>query len=280
MTPTLQQHLQDAKATLDQVHTVLTKKTDAASIAIEETFRPVVGRRSDTNHWLTMIDARTAVWQLLDGLENKAHADELVPFIDTRVEFVHVRQLGVQAYLATTWALADQITGMAGRVLCTPDSFNDMRPAKLVSHFINKGRKSKTASAMCNSLRQAFGWPVGVSYAIRNHFVHGGDDQIVSPDFFEASTAASAFRISVSGWARIVKTARDDYKVDTSLHRAHEDWPKSPCNDLRKVLRACEREMDKALGVIIGSACHTLRAHVGLMLGEDPREVERGAHKP
>ncbi len=270
MTPTLRQRLQDAKAKLDQVHAALLRKPNAISEDTKEKLLEVVAYRSDIDHWLTMIDARTAVWQLLDKLETKLVKDELVPFGDARAEFVHVRQIGVQAYLATTWALADRITGVAGRVLCTPHAgSNDMRPAQLVSHFINEDRKSKTAGAMCDSLRRAFGWPVGVSYAIRNHFVHGGDDQIVSLDFFAASTAASAFRISDKGWARIVKTAQDEYKVDTTFRRAGTTWPVSPRNDLRKVLRVCEREMDEALGVIIGSACHTLRTHVGLMLGED-----------
>ena len=270
MTRTLRQRLQDAKTKLDQVHAALLRKPNAISEDTKEKLLEVVAYRSDIDHWLTMIDSRTAVWQLLDKLETKLVKDELVPFGDARAEFVHVRQIGVQAYLATTWALSDRITGMAGQVLCTPEAgFNGARPAQLVSHFINKDRKSKTAGVMCNSLRRAFGWPVGVSYAIRNHFVHGGDDQMTNLDFFEAPTAASAFSISKDAWAHIENAARDDYKVDTSLHRACATWPKSPCNDLRKVLRACEREMDDALGVIIGSACRTLRTHVGLMLGED-----------
>ena len=289
MTPTLQQRLRDAKAKLDDVHAALRTKPSTVSVAVEKAFRPVVDCRSDIDHWLTMIGARTAAWQLLDGLENKLDADsleskldadELVPFGDARAKFVHVRQLGVQAYLATTWALADQITGMAGRVLCTPEfGFNEAKPARLVSHFINKDRKSKTAGVMYDSLRFAFGWPVGVSYAIRNHFVHGGD-RITGPDFFEASTTASAFRISDKGWAHIEETARKKYEVNDELHRTGASWPVSPRDDLREVLRVCEREMDDALGVIIGSACHTLFEHVRLMLGEDQREVERSAHKP
>jgi len=56
--------------------------------------------------------------------------------------------------------------------------------------------------------------------------------------------------------------------VDPSFHRAGATWPVSPRDDLRAVLRVCERETDDALGVLLGSACQTLLAHVGFMLGE------------
>jgi hypothetical protein len=177
--------------------------------------------------------------------------------------------IGVQAYLTTKWALADRITGMAGRILCTPEAgLNGASPPQLVSHFVQKDRKKMTAGALYDSLRSSFGWPVGISYAIRNHFIHDGA-QVGGSDFFEASIPASAFRISVDGWARIEKTAQERYGVDASLHRTGATWPVSPRDDLRTVLNVCERETDDVLGVILGSACQTLLAHVGFMLGED-----------
>jgi hypothetical protein len=47
-------------------------------------------------------------------------------------------------------------------------------------------------------------------------------------------------------------------------------WPTTPLDDLRVVLADCEREVDEALGVLLGSACRALALHVGFMLGEDP----------
>jgi len=268
MSPTLRQRLDGAKATLGQVDVALGRKPRALPSDVETAFRSVVNYRSDIDHWITMFDARTAAWELLDGLELKADADDLVPFGVTRAKFVHVRLIGVQAYVATKWALADRITGMVGRVLCTPDAgSNEASPAQLVSHFVQKDRNKTTAGALCKSLRSAFGWPVGISYAIRNHFVHDGG-QMAGSDFFEASTSASAFRISHDGWSRIEKTAQEKYIVDSSFNRDEATWPVSPRDDLRAVLRVCEREIDDALGVLLGSACSTLLGHVGFMLGE------------
>ena len=269
MRRTLQARLQDAKGTLAHVTDVLGRKPGAVPSDVEAAFRIGAAFRSDIDHWLAMVDARDAAWRLLDELEAKADTDDLVPLGDSRAKFVHVRLIGVQAYLATKWALADRITGMAGRLLCTPDvGFNGANPAQLVAHFVQKDRKKTTAGALYESLRSSFGWPVGVSYAIRNHFVHDGG-QMNGSDFFEAPASTAGFRISADGWSRIEKTAQDRYGVDASPHRAGAAWPVSPRDDLRVVLRVCERETDDALGVLLGTACRTLLVHVGFMLGED-----------
>jgi hypothetical protein len=139
---------------------------------------------------------------------------------------------------------------------------------QLISHFVNRDKTKKTtAAAIFESVRQAFGWPIGLSYAIRNHFVHDGA-QIDGSDFFEGPSAASAFRISADGWDRMEKKA-EAYRVERSHHRAGANWPSTPKDDLRVVLAVCEREMDDALGVLLGSACGSLRAHVAFMVGED-----------
>jgi hypothetical protein len=78
VTRTLQERLQDAKNTLDQVNVALGRNRGALPIDVETSSRNVVGCRSEIDHWLTMIEARTAVWQLLDGLEGNADADDLV----------------------------------------------------------------------------------------------------------------------------------------------------------------------------------------------------------
>lgn len=268
MSPTLRERLDAAKATLGKVEVALARKPGALPANVEKSFRSVVNCRPDIDHWVTMVDARAAAWDLLEGLESKVDADDMVPFGSKPAKFVHVRLIGVQAYVATKWALADRIVGLVGRVLCTPDAgLNGANPAQLVSHFVQKDRKKTTAGAMYESLRSAFGWPVGISYAIRNHFVHDGG-QMRGSDFFEASTSSSAFRISEDGWSRVEKTAQEKYVVDSSLHRAGATWPVSPRDDLRVVLRVCERETDDALGVLLGSACSTLLGHVGCMLGE------------
>ena len=87
------------------------------------------------------------------------------------------------------------------------------------------------------------------------------------PDFFDGPTSASRFVISADGWKRIEEKAAT-YGAGPSHHRAGASWPATPRDDLRSVLDVCERETDDALGVLVGSACHSLAIHVGYMHGE------------
>ena len=220
-------------------------------------------------HWIGMIHARAAARQMLTGLEAQADANDQVPFGIARIHFQHARLIGVQAYLATNWALADRLTGMVGRVLCIKNSWNDPKhPPQLVQHFVNdKTTKTSTAAMLFSSVRQTFGWPISISYALRNHFVHDGG-QLAGSDFFDGPSPIAKFKISEDGWAHIERTAAT-YGAEALHHRAGASWPTTPRDDLRVLLDACERETDDALGILVGSACRSLVAHIGCMLGAD-----------
>ena len=268
MSKTLEDRLRDAKAALGTANAALGRHVGKVPSDVEVQFRTVIDYDADIEHWIGLLHARAAASALLADLEKGADANDCVPLGTARVKFQHVRRIGVQAYLSTTWSLADRVAGMVGRVLCTPDAgFNEASPAQLVSQFVQKERKKTTAAAVFESVRQTFGWPIGLSYAIRNHFVHDGA-QVAGSDFFDGPTAASKFGISLKGWMRVEDRAKT-YGVEPGHHRAGPSWPATPRDDLRALLEVCEREMDDALGVLLGSACGSLLTHVACMLGED-----------
>jgi hypothetical protein len=139
------------------------------------------------------------------------------------------------------------------------------KPPQLVSHFVaGKGPEERAAAISFYSLRHSFGWPIAISYALRNHFLHDG----AGVDFFDGPTATSAFKISDRGWARVLERVKE-YSVNSTHSRLGTTWAPSAGDDLRKVLDICAPEIDEALGVLVGSACQVAMAHVGLMLGED-----------
>lgn len=269
MSKTLEERLRDAKTALGKVDASTLNHAGKLAPEVEKQFKAIAAFTSDIEHWIGMLAARSAARSLLTGLEAQANADDDVLFGAAYAKYQHVRLIGVQAYLATKWALADRLVGMAGHVLCVRSSLQDPRNLpQLVSHFIaNKGPESKIAAVAFYSLRHSFGWPIAVSYALRNHFVHDGG-QLAGTDFFDGPTAASGFKISSDGWARIEERARS-YGVESTHHRVGAAWKPSPGDDLRAVLDVCERETDDALGVLVGSACHSIVAHLGFVLGED-----------
>lgn len=269
MSKTLEERLRDAKAVLGKVDAATLRHGGKLASEVEKQFKEITAFTSDVEHWVGMVAARKAARALLTGLETQADANDDVPLGGARAKYQHVRLIGVQAYLATKWALADRLAAMAGHVLCVHSSLqNPKKLPQLVTHFIsNNGPESKTAAIAIHSLRHSFGWPIAVSYALRNHFVHDGG-QLGGTDFFDGPTAAAGFKISADGWGRIEERART-YGVEPKHHRGGAAWTPSAGDDLRTVLDVCERETDDALGVLVGSACHAILSHVGFVLGED-----------
>lgn len=155
MSKTLQERLHDAKSVLDHVYAALGRHSTALPKEVEDSFRALVDYHEDIDHWLRMLEARAAARQLFDALETKADAVDCVLLGTAHVKYQHVRFIGVQAYVTTNWALADRITGMVGRVLCTPAAgLNDVKPAELSlisSTEIGSGRRLlRPSSSPCD----------------------------------------------------------------------------------------------------------------------------------
>ena len=268
MTRSLEERLAESRGVLEEVEGWVTRDARKLPPDVAASLRRITSLRSDIDHWLQTLVARSACATYLKDLERRVNGDDMVSFGDTPVKYQYARFMGVQSYLGMTWVVADRICALSGRILCAQEmGANDGRPAKLVSHFVSKEAKKAVASSVLGSIRYAFGWPIALHYSIRNHFIHeGGVRNAV--DFFAGPTAASAFVISQEGWKRVVEEV-DQYEVNAANHRGGEGWLSSPHDDLRKTLADCEVQIDDALGVIVGSACHALRSHVAFAVGED-----------
>ena len=263
MSKTLEERLKYANTALGGIANTMTQPSGKLPAIVEEQFTTIAAFGSEVQHWQQLLAARQAARSLLNDL-----VTDVVPYGATQVSFQIARLLGVQAYVSTQWALADQLVRMVGRIACAPNvAFNDAKPAQLVSEFLGSDRKKNTSAVLHDSIRQTSGWPIAVSYALRNHFVHDGG-QVAGVNFFAGQTPESKFEISKEGWKHIEKKATM-YGVTSIDHHATATWPTDPCNNLLAVLDVCERELDEALGILVGSACHTAVGHLGFLLGED-----------
>lgn len=270
MTKPLIERFADAKNVLARVDAAIARNTpNALPPSVARAFQELTAHTVEIDRWSVLMEARSIAWSMLDGLETRADADGLVPFGAGRAKFHSVRLIGVQAYVAATWALADSMTMVAARILCTPDGArNNADPPQLISHFVKQNStKKRTSAALYESIPQTFGWPICISYAIRNHFLHAGG-HANGVDLFKGNAPAAAFQVSPEGWAHVVELA-SAYGAEAGFHRLGAAGLPTPTADLRGVLSACDRELEDALGVLLGSACLTLLSQVGLILGED-----------
>lgn len=269
MSKTLEERLVAAKNELAKVDAVLLKHLGTGRLRedVVKQFDALAAFKADVDAWCGMIAARRAARKLITDLEKQVDGDDTVLLGSSRVKYEHVRLIGVQAYLSTKWALADRLVGMVGRIVCTANTgLNEAQPAQLVTSFVNADRKKAPAASYYQSIRETFGWPIALSYALRNHFVHDGG-QLEGVNFFAGKASHARFEISEAGWQRIEVRATS-YGVTLSHQRAGATWPSVPRDDLRAVLDVCERETDDALGILVGSACHALAIHVGYLHGE------------
>ncbi len=269
MTKSLEERLNDAKGKLREVDEALGSQRGDMSEKTWESFRRIVSYQNSIEHWLATLDARADAFHYLDRLELNVDSEGRVLLGTISVKFRHARFIGVQAYLTSMWALADSLTGMVGQVVCTREKCsNDRELPKLVPNFIRrKSAAESVAAPFFHSLRESYGWPISVLYAIRNHFVHDAG-YANGVDFFQSSLASSAFGISEGGWERVEKQAMDD-GVTFINHRGGEGWLAEPRDDLRTVFRECEIQLDDALGILVGSACAALRSHLAFFQGQE-----------
>lgn len=269
MSSPLDQRLVEAKTVLTDMDTILGRHPNKLPPEVEDMIRNIINYQTDIEHWLEVYQARSVAMNYLIGLEGRVDADGDVDYGNSKVKFRHARFLGTQSYIATTWGLSDRVTGFTGRILCTANSGrNDESPAELFKHFVNKSEFGKaTAGLLALSIRKTYGWPIGLAYSIRNHFLHDGA-HMSGKNFFDGSTPPSAFKISQDGWSRVEERALKRYKLDPSFHNLGPGWLSSPHGDLRVVLEECVREKDYALGVLLISAVTLVKAQLSVLVGE------------
>lgn len=263
---TLNERLQRASEGLRAVEAALGRLPGRLPVGLEGVVRELTRSHLEIDRWLLSLHAREKGRLILANLDKPINsASEEITAGGVQMHFDEARLFFVHGYLSINWALADRISEFVSRVLCIDSVAKVSRSsAKLTDYFIRDGKS--TTSLVYGFSRESFGWPVGLSYAIRNHFAHDCAHRD-GWTFFEGPTISSGFRISQDGWDHVQETAQKEYNVDSSHTRAPESWP-WPQDDLRKVLDICHREMDDALGILLGSACAVLKAHVELLVGE------------
>lgn len=263
---TLNDRLKRASESLKAVQATLGRLPGRLPVGLEGVVRELTASHSEIDRWILSLHARETGRLILANLDKPLNsASEEITAGGVQMHFEEARLFFVHGYLSITWALADRISEFVSRVLCVDSVARVPRsPAKLTDYFIHDGKS--TTSLVYGFSRESFGWPVGLSYVIRNHFAHDCAHRN-GWAFFDGPTISAGFRISQDGWDHVQETAQREYKVDPTHTRAPESWP-WPQDDLRKVFDICHREMDDALGILLGSACATLKAHVELLVGE------------
>lgn len=262
----LRERLLTAAADLERVATAVargggTPLVGGAMGALERAAAGATGLRNAAG----LLDHRQACWDALVAVRDQSdEANDMSEIAGIQMSFEHARYLTTQAYLASTWAVADQVSRVAGRIMCTEDPLkNAAKTPNLWKEFISSGKTAPWLTV--EVLQECFGWPIAISYIVRNHFTHEGG---VGDgwEFFESRAVTSGFAVSDGAWRYLTKKAGSgNYRVSPAQCRAGPVDPDGR-RKLDQILENCHREMDVVLGIIARTSAISVGAYSALLL--------------
>ena len=184
-----------------------------------------------------LFPVKSKAWAALTDL-NRQHL--CLPDQDQVTTFEEKRHLVLVGYNAVSWSIYDRMANICGRLVAINTiSTKPQKNPKLVENIMKINDKENVVGVTIqNLILHAYGWPIKVSYMIRNWLVHEGFERGTIKLFDNAP-----FEISSSARDLIEKEITDD-KVERSfscLQNTVDPWDKG---DLIEILEKYHEEID------------------------------------
>ncbi len=200
---------------------------------------------------------------LNDLLANSDNRSNTYKVNELEFPFHIIRLMYFQGLLSTTWSAYDALTTVAGKLLCTGKvASNPKQSPQLWQNFTKSS--DAFSSYQQKIIRREYGYPIALSYAIRNHLIHDCG-QTNGNDFFEGISTSDAFVISDEGWLFIDNkvTGSKDYAVANDRGRLALPVRK---DNLLTLLEACHHEIDNAIIILLSSSVNSVGFFVKSLL--------------
>lgn len=201
----------------------------------------------------SLIEAKEYARQLLQKLPLIADSStDVVDYHRIEIPFSTARLLGFQGYLSTTWAICDSIIPEIALLLFSKSvGKSRSSPPNLLTQLV---KNDAVAHYNSSFLLKNYGWPIAVSYVIRNHFVHDGASYC-GYDFFTGKGKTDEYQISLTssrGWSFLEEQMKKKHnEVKKEYTRLTDPWTWHHYK-LLKLLEVCNDEIDEALSCLVG----------------------------
>lgn len=151
----------------------------------------------------SLLDAREIAWLAVEALAVPPNGGNVqqntVVFGTLTMDFAVARHLALTTYVAVTWSVFDRLTNVCGRLAgISSMAENPSRNPKVFEGFFGKEDMLGFSGQM--HLRNAYSWPLRVSYKLRNWLVHEGYEVGETP-LFAGDRIADGFRLHDSAVA-------------------------------------------------------------------------------
>jgi hypothetical protein len=267
----LENAIQQACKDLDWIHEAVAKVRSSGTLSEEsyKFFEMSFGLSTQLAHAKDLLLVRDIAFAAVKALPASVSRSSPNRFLlnGAEVTFKQGRYLLFQNYLATTWALYDAISKVAGILCCIDErSKNITKPVKLPEDFL-RGQKF-VGGRVHDHLKGAYGWPIGISYAIRNWLIHDGHSQNGIELFKFDASSPSPFEISDGAWSIIMEKCTAEYKADSSQTRLRP-FPEIHL-DLLEGMAKCHQEADEAIEFVLLWAAGAVKLQATILF---PRDV-------
>ncbi len=134
---------------------------------------------------IAIFRAREVAWEIvqsLTGIGDVRGKPGIVLYCGAEMEFAVARHLALASFVSVTWSIYDRIANVCGRLAGIADlADNPKQNPKTCEDFL--GKKDVLGFTSHLHIREAYSWPLKVSYKIRNWLVHEGYEDGGTPLF-------------------------------------------------------------------------------------------------
>jgi len=199
--------------------------------------------------------ARKAAWDAVQAVVNAATnatdpARNIVQHGGIQMEFGVARHLSLTSYVVVTWAVYDRLANVCGRLAGIAElAEHPKQNPKACEDFL--GKKDSLGFASHLHIREAYAWPLKVTYKVRNWLVHEGYEEGGTP-LFCGDRTRDGFRLHEDA-AKYLQTCCD-YSVDSGkigrccISAADECWD---TRDLLRILSVYHQEVDELFAALV-----------------------------
>ena len=211
-------------------------------------------KRADLHQVLSgtvpLFAAREMAWSIVLSTA-KAQATgkepESVRYGDVEMNFAVARHLSLTAYVSVCWSVYDRLANVCGRLAGTADLAENpkLNPKPCEDLVGDSGKKKDTLGFASHfHLREAYSWPLRVSYKIRNWLVHEGYEEGGTP-LFRGDRIIDGFNLHSDAIIYLQKCCEyevNDGRIGCScVTKENERWSSG---DLIQILELYHREND------------------------------------
>lgn len=221
----------------------------------------------------SIFPTRQVGWDAVQAVVNSATnspdpASNIVQHGGIEMDFSVARHLSLTSYVAVTWAAYDRLANVCGRLAGIAElAENPKQNPKACEDFL--GKKDILGFASHVHVREAYSWPLKISYKVRNWLVHEGYEEGGTP-LFSGDRIPDGFRLHEDAAKYLQKCC--DYGVDSGkierccISAADECWD---TRDLLQILTAYHQEVDELFAALVKWSVNAFISQIQVFAARD-----------